>query len=212
MRHIGITQRVSEIPNRGERRDCLDQQWPVLLEHLGLLAVTLPNRLANPQRHLTELELHGIILTGGNDLAHLPGASNPAPERDQTEYKALEFAAARGLPVLGVCRGLQIMNVYLGGHLVPVTGHTRAQHRLRPETGDSAFEGLTSVNSFHDWGIIDEGLARDLYPEAKADDGTIEAVRHRRLPWLGIMWHPERTGAFMDADLTLIETLFGTSV
>ncbi|MEA5446312.1 gamma-glutamyl-gamma-aminobutyrate hydrolase family protein [Gammaproteobacteria bacterium AB-CW1] len=208
MKRIGVTQRVEVVASYGERRDCLDQQWGGLLKQLGFLLVPVPNGLSEPGAWLEVMGLDGFILSGGNDLAHLPDASRPAPERDATETAILDYAKHRQMPVLGVCRGLQMMNVYLGGSLVPVEGHVATRHSVTPVAGESLFSAYSEVNSFHDWGIAPEGLAETLSPGVRCQDGTIEAARHTSLPWASVMWHPERESPFLKADLELLQTIF----
>ena len=194
---IGLTQRVEHIASYGERRDCLDQAWTALLEGMDMIPVPLPSCLRAPARHVEALALDGVILTGGNDLCGLPGASNTAPERDALEAALLELARTRGLPVLGVCRGLQHIVAHHGGALRRVEGHVRARHPITREPGVRPELPLTDrdeVNSFHGYGVTPEDLAsaRGLLALARAPDGTVEAVVHERLPIAGIMWHPER--------------------
>lgn len=208
---IGLTQRV-EMTAHGERRDCLDQQWQALLGQLGYDVVAVPNRLSAPGEWAGRMGLQGLILTGGNDLADLPGASNPAPERDRTEARLLEWATAAGCPVLGVCRGLQLINVWQGGVLTRVDGHVACRHALDVRADE--VPGLTragDVNSFHAWGVPADGLGEALELLAGDADGRVEALRHRDNPWLGIMWHPEREQPFAEADLQLIRHHFGGS-
>lgn len=208
---VGITQRVELVAAHGERRDCLDQNWTRLLAALELQPVPVPNGLDDPAGWLADLALSGLILSGGNDLAHLPAAEHPAPERDRTEAALLAAAAALKLPVLGVCRGLQMMNLDLGGRLERVAGHVAVRHPLRPCEGsavDCPLADLPDVNSFHEWAIPRAALAPMLEAIAVADDDTVEAVRHRALPWLGIMWHAEREAAFTAPDLSLLSRLF----
>lgn len=208
-RRIGVTQRVEEIPGYGERRDCLDQQWFVLLERLELDPVPIPNSLADPAAWLVRAELDGVVLSGGNDLVGLPNAARPAPERDRTERVVLEHGAAKALPVLAVCRGLQLINTFLGGWLSPVQGHVASRHLVEPLSDDPIFGSYGEVNSFHAWGLPPDGLGPGLKATLRAEDGGIEAVCHERLPWIGIMWHPEREQPFTNADLNLITKLFG---
>ena len=207
---LAITQRVEVVAAYDERRDCLDQQWQVLFEQLGHQLVPVPNSLQSPAGWADSLNLDGLVLTGGNDLADLPGAGNPAPERDRTEAGLLAWAVDSGCPVLGVCRGLQLINVWQGGVLTRVDGHVACRHRLEVCAGN--VPGLTDgmeVNSFHGWGLPADGLGEALEVLARAGDGSIEALRHQTLPWLGIMWHPEREQPFASTDLRLIQTLFG---
>lgn len=201
---IGLSQRVDEVLAYKERRDCLDQQWHLLLTTLELLAVPIPNSLPDPAASLKIYDLHGFILTGGNDLSHLPGASRPAPERDRTEAAILDYAQERRLPVFGVCRGFQMMNKYLGGTLHPVKGHVSKRHQASSISDRTVFSLYSEVNSFHDWGLLPDDLSGELQPAMLADDGTVEAAIHKDLPWVGIMWHPEREDPFSSKDLELI--------
>ena len=202
---IGITQRVEDLPDRGERRDCLDQAWAVLLEGNGMVPVPIPNRLADVAAFVDDTDLALVVLSGGGDLAHLPGATAPAPERDATETKLLDLASHRALPVLGVCRGLQVMVTRAGGQLSRVVGHVRAPHAVAIDSARWPLRDGRVVNSFHDWGIT-AGATGTFVPLAHAPDGTIEAACHPDLPHVGVMWHPERAPQ-SGADLDLIRAL-----
>lgn len=193
---LAVTQRVEMVDATNERRDCLDQQWAPFLNDLGLWAVPVPNGLTQPSSWFRELGLQGILLTGGNDLGILPAACNPSPERDAVEETLLGLAAAQGLPVLGVCRGFQMLNVHCGGSLSPVTGHAGTHHEVMPRDGHPGrfFRDFkpTEVNSYHNYGILEAELAKELVPILGDGAGRVEAAEHRILPWAGIMWHPER--------------------
>ena len=101
-----------------------------------------------------------------------------------------------------------MMNVFLGGSLVPVEGHVATRHLVKSVDGESLFSGFSVVNSFHDWGIPSEDLAETLLPGACCQDGTIEAARHASLPWVCITWYPERESPFTDVDLELLKAIF----
>jgi putative glutamine amidotransferase len=198
-RRIGITQRLDPVPGRDEQRDALDQRWPPLLWRLGLLAVPLGSGHADPAAYLAALALDGYLLSGGNDIGSAPG-------RDRLETAVLDHAAANRLPVFGVCRGLQFINHYQGGTCAPVAAHVATRHAI---TGPLAgVRTLGAVNSFHGNAVLESGLGRDLEPLAYGPDGSIEALRHVNLPWLAIMWHPERELPAEHADLSLIQAHF----
>ncbi|MCX9450334.1 gamma-glutamyl-gamma-aminobutyrate hydrolase family protein [Vibrio cholerae] len=215
MKRVGITQRVEVVAGYGERRDCLDQAWTVLFGQLGWDLVPVPNGHCDIVAWAQRQGLQGLVLSGGNDLAHLPCAQRTAPERDATEYALLNWASASRLPVLGVCRGMQILNVWLGGKLEPVTGHVACRHPVWPCDNIPqqyvALYGYTDVNSFHDWGVTQASLAMNLVPHLWAADGSIEAFVHDSLPWVGIMWHPERDNENSTVlDLALLKSVFNT--
>jgi putative glutamine amidotransferase len=203
---VAITQRVEVVAGYGDRRDCLNQSWTGLLCQTGCDMIPVPNSLPNVKRWLKKKQVEALILTGGNDLAYLSGARNSAPERDDTEKRLLQWAAEHRIPVLGVCRGMQKLNHYLGGSLSPVTHHVATKHAISPVENEALCNAFSFVNSFHDWGIKPSDLSPCLRALAVAEDGTIEAAVHLELPWVGIMWHPERdNGSEKNNDIALIK-------
>lgn len=189
---IGLTQRVEDLPARGERRDALDQRWLPLLARGGWIGVPIPNSLDDPARFVDDLELALVVLTGGNDLTTLPDPATGAPERDATEHALLDHLTATGRPVLGVCRGLQLMAARAGATLRRADGHVGAPHALEHTTPSRWPLRAGPVNSFHDWVVGAEGLGGGFEVLAVAPDQTVEAIAHTRLAQVGVMWHPER--------------------
>ena len=159
-------------------------------------------------------QIDGLILTGGSDVdpARYRAAPHPTvdvrPERDHAEVLLLRAALETGLPVLGICRGMQLMVVDAGGRLHqhlpdvlehddhrPLSGPKYGHHPVRLAPGSAAFNILgpeLEVNSFHHQGIADPGTLTPVgwCPE----DELIEAVEvpGRRFA-LGVQWHPEET-------------------
>lgn len=209
---LAISQRVEVVASYGERRDALDQAWYRLLAQVGAVAMPVPNAPETLAAWLAAVQPQGVVLTGGNDLAHLPGASNPAPERDTVERGLLEYAQARQLPVLAVCRGAQMMNVFLGGTVSAVEGHITCRHAVSLSDTLAPLSGLQEVNSFHGWGLRSAELNVSSQSAAVAADDTVEAFFHTALPWIGLLWHPEREAApFIPQDLAVLRHLFGKS-
>ena len=105
------------------------------------------------------------------------------------------------LRVLGICRGMQMLNCYQGGSLRPVLSHVATRHDIY---GPLVGATHRKVNSFHGLGLLEADLGDRLEAVAWTKDGVIEAMRHRENPWLGIMWHPERDFQPAEEDLELI--------
>ncbi len=153
-------------------------------------------------------------------------------ERDNTEFTALQAALQRRLPVLGICRGIQVLNVFLGGTLYQDIDrdllHARAGHAQSPTWSaqvhdvvlepDSRLAGIVGktrlrTNSFHHQSV--HAPAPSLIVTGVAGDGVIEAVEMRDYPWgVAVQWHPERQDAnpsVSDADRRLFAA-FGAAV
>jgi N5-(cytidine 5'-diphosphoramidyl)-L-glutamine hydrolase len=198
MKAVAVTQRVSSVSICGERRDCLDQAWTKFLTACGLLPVLLPN-VTEAALALCEKEsIAGLLLTGGNDLAELGG---DAPERDAVENALLDWAEERRLPVLGVCRGMQVIQRRFAVALRRVEGHVVQRQVIHIEGKPK------EVNSYHRFAAFDSHVPLDIW--AVADDGVVKAVRHSTQPITGIMWHPERFSPFLPDDVELFRQIFG---
>lgn len=197
MKLIAITQRVDISAASGERRDALDQCWTPFLQACGFTPLLIPNHVDTARQLMQLTNISGVLLTGGNDLAAYGG---DAPERDETELALIEIASKRGLPVLGVCRGMQLLQHHAGVKLQRVSGHVGIHHALKFEGEDIL------VNSFHNWGATT--TVPDLEVTAVADDLVIEAVINESRQHMGIMWHPEREAPFHERDVALVQRFF----
>jgi len=193
VKRILMSQRSDAVPGRDEVRDGLDIRFAGLVWDLGFAPIPVSSAVPDPRAYVDSLRPDAILLTGGNDIGTMPA-------RDATEAALLDHAAQTGVPVFALCRGLQFLNHYQGGALTPASGHVATRHRI---SGPLAPRGR-EVNSYHNIGIRPEGLGRDLIALATADDGGIEAACHRHLPWLGVMWHPEREPTPEPEDLRLM--------
>lgn len=186
------------------------------LEKTGALPVILPLALEpNTLRRLYE-RVDGLFMAGGGDLdpacyaqANHPATSGVDSLRDETELILLRWALEDGKPILGVCRGIQALNVAAGGTLVQDLSAQRPdaiRHQYYPEkpreylahtietVRGARLAGIlgpsATVNSFHHQAV--EQVAPTLRAAAFAPDGVIEAIEHPDRPFVvGVQWHPE---------------------
>lgn len=194
------------------------------IEALGGSALLLtPAHCAESVERLLDLA-DGLLLSGGEDIApeHYGQTPHPKlettnPARDEMELLALPAALERGLPVLAICRGIQLLNVAFGGTLYQDLPSQRAgeviheqeapvSHRWHGATVESGsrLEEIFGtdelfINSFHHQGI--DRLGEGLRALAWAEDGLVEAVEAPDHPWVfGVQWHPERGEAEVPGD------------
>jgi putative glutamine amidotransferase len=194
---VAVTQRVAVLPERAERRDCLDQAWSRFLAACDLLPLLIPNVPEVARSLLDGRDVAGLVLTGGNDLASVGG---DAPERDAVENALLDSAEQRALPVIGVCRGMQLLQQRSGVSLRRVEGHVTARQTIQIEGR------ATQVNAYHCFAGFESRPPFSSW--AVAADGVIKAIRHQSLPITGIMWHPERMTPPAQADIALFRRVF----
>jgi putative glutamine amidotransferase len=190
------------------------------LEQFGLAPVLItPAHSPEAIRALVDA-CCGLVLSGGEDVdpmrygeAPSPALGAIEPARDAAEFQAVACALEHGMPIFGICRGLQVLNVHFGGTLYQdIATDREGEHLKHQQAGawgershcatvapDSLLSSIVGeqrlfINSFHHQGV--KHLGTDLRVGARADDGLVEAIEHKSYPWLlGVQWHPERNEA-----------------
>ena len=194
----------------------LPAAYPRLIQRGGGLAAMLPPDDPSAAAQ-TVARLDALVVAGGADVEPVrygaepdPRTGPPARKRDGWELALIDAALAAGIPLLGICRGMQLLNVALGGTLVQhLDGHTEAvgvigRHPVAPVPG-TRYAALVpepaSVPTYHHQCV--DILGKNLIASAHAGDGTVEAIELPSPAWvLGVQWHPE-----MGEDLRVVRGL-----
>jgi N5-(cytidine 5'-diphosphoramidyl)-L-glutamine hydrolase len=213
LRPLLLSQRLVACEGRDEVRECLDRRWGPFLRAAGLLPVPLASGLP-PEEYFERSSFErlapvGVLLTGGNDLAVI-GGDGLSAERDAFETAVLGLARRRGLPVLGVCRGMQLMTHLAGFAIERCSGHVATEHALEPvgTARHAALREPQAANSYHQF-TARARQPSELRVVLRSADGEAEAVEHADEPLVGIMWHPERYAVPRSIDLDLFRQVFG---
>lgn len=196
MKLIAITSREINGPRADEKMDALDTRLVFFIKNINMMPVILPNEPALCNALLDRISPDGFILSGGGDIS---ACSGTITRRDQMEELILLWASQHHRPVLGVCRGFQVMLAAAGLDLHRVTGHAGARHSV-----EGTITGY--VNSYHDYACVAENAHVNVL--ARAPDGVIEAATFRGQKRMGIMWHPEREPEFKERDVQIIRDFF----
>ena len=218
---IVLSQRVIEEASYQERRDSLSHDWIVFLQKIGYIPVSCPNEIGDLEAYLNAIEPQGIILTGGNNVSPaLYGKNNNISDvficRDKTEIRLIDYAIEHRLPVLGVCRGAQMLQVYFRGILSEVSdgdlNHVNNDHEIFVTDAKMAQQLMADkfvVNSYHKQCIKKNELADHLKAFAVSEaDNIIEGFYHDYYPIIGVQWHPERNKPYNQMDIEIVNRLF----
>lgn len=162
----------------------------------------------------TDFEFDGLILGGGRDIHPSRYGDESVIDtihdeaRDQIEWEMITRAVKENKPILGICRGLQMLNIYFGGTLHQEVGRVFddffptkstigkivARHKVTIESGSRLFNAVKKnelrVNSLHHQAAREVG--ENLHVTARLENGMVQALEHTELPWIvGVQWHPE---------------------
>lgn len=215
---IALSCRRVEAQGYHEPRDALSDDWSSWCEARGSLPLLLPARPGIAVSLLSHAAPRLLILTGGNDVVWRAEGSDFCDARNRAELAMLAWAEETATPVLGVCRGMHMINRSFGGEvqstLAMSARHVGVDHpvRLRGILRDLAGTDLVVTNSYHSQGLAAPDVAPDLQVLGVCEeDGTVEALRHKTKPIFGIGWHPERANPAHSLDEALVALLLETS-
>ncbi|WEV45114.1 gamma-glutamyl-gamma-aminobutyrate hydrolase family protein [Streptococcaceae bacterium ESL0687] len=204
---------MEEVPFHGNKVIYTRKGFVDVIQNLGHIPIIIPQDQPDKARDYMKL-VDRLLLTGGEDVSPRFYGEEPLvklgkiyPERDMFEFALIDEAVKQGKPILGICRGLQVLNVKFGGSLYQDISYSDSQikhlqiptkqifstHSVKIKEG-SVLDFLSDdywVNSFHHQAV--KKLAPDFEEIAHASDNLVEAIYNKEKRILGIQWHPEAT-------------------
>lgn len=204
---------LSPLWDNDDSRIWMRTTYPDAIRDSGAIPVILPLHVSKEDAAEILDKCDGLILCGGPDVHPSlfgeeikPACGSICEARDTLEQSLYQYAVGKDMPILGICRGIQTINVFQGGTLyqdLPTEHPSDCQHNMEKPYDRVSHQVTLSgplrdlmeleqlgVNSIHHQAVKD--LGKDLEVMAVAEDGVVEAVRHtgRRFIW-GVQWHPE---------------------
>jgi putative glutamine amidotransferase len=207
----------------------LNHDYLNAIRHFGGIPVVLPSEGSPEELTYLVSQCDGILLTGGMDIEpSLFGEEKwndtveTTPDRDRSEALILNLAQQRALPILGICRGIQMLNVYFGGNLyqdIPTQAPSQVTHSMGAALGKTCHScHLTPgtplqrllgrdeipVNSFHHQAVRE--VAPGFEVMGRCEDGIIEAMYDPTHPFCwAVQWHPERIWEAEDSSAAIFQ-------
>ena len=190
--------RITNDNSYNESRDTIARDWSkyLLSAFPSSQFIFIPNIMEEVEHYINNWNINVLVLSGGDDLGIYPN-------RDKTETLALSYALRMKIPVIAICRGLQLIHSYFGGKIKIGDNnfnklHNNKKHKIYID------RVLREVNSFHKNIIIEESVHKkfEIFARCK-NDNSIEGLRNKYI--LGMMWHPERDKSVKNWNKLLIE-------
>ena len=213
MKRIGITAFYQR--SEARRMTSVDRQYIEAIIDQGALPIVIPTTADYDLAKEYIANCDGLLVTGGCDVNPLTYHAEPNPhvvrystERDLFEDALIKAAIEKDIPIMGICRGIQMINVSLGGNLIQHIPDEVKDCICHCEEGNEQWEpchtakispdsilypifgDVACVNSYHHQAVKD--LGKDLVPIAYAPDGVLEAFQHKTKKIFAVQWHPEK--------------------
>ncbi len=221
---VGISLRVVEATSYKEPRDSISHDWIRYLSAYGVTPVLIPNVLSNISEFIKSIKPSALILSNGNNICpqneseRQVGIDDISLDRDHTERELISYSIDNRLPLLGICRGMQMLNIYFGGSLLrnlsdlcgSSTVHANVSHEIQIDDmilKDELEPKDLVTNSYHNQAVTLSTLSPQLKTFVMSGHGVVEGIYHPNLPIAGIQWHPERPGSTEQVDKILFNAL-----
>lgn len=208
MKKIAITQRLIENSSYFEIREALDINYSKLLKACGFLPIILPYEVEF-EEYFKNIKIDGVLLSGGNDLYSV-NQNELSKKRDIYEKKLIEYSIKNGIPLFGICRGVQIIAEYFESTFKKVDNEVNSRSELIVNSSSKYYKSLKNikeVNSYHNFAI--DKLSDDFIVSATSKLGVIKAIEHKKYKIFAQMWHSERENFFSKSEIELIKDFYG---
>ena len=167
--------------------DFIDHYWINYFKQKKIQFFSIPNINNYKINHLKK-KIKLIILPGGNDVISNDKISKI---RLKVEFNLIKFGLKNNIPILGICRGMQVINLFFKGNQNKIYGHMRTKHKIFFKK--KIFKKkIQTVNSFHKFGIPVKKMSNKFDVIALDKDENVEIFKHKKKKIYGFMWHPER--------------------
>lgn len=199
MKKIFITQKIEKVGKFNELRNTLDIRLTSMIYKFGFIPIPVPNEIIGLRKLLKSINPNGIILSGG-------GNPQIKDARFNVEKMLLNLSIKKNVPLLGICRGAQRINLHFKGKLKKVGNHVRKNHQIFGRMIE--IKKKVYVNSYHNLAIDQKKLNKSLEILAYSSDGVIKSIAHKKHKIFGIMWHPERNRKIQKFDNKIFKKFF----
>ena len=184
-----VSMRSSNSNTYYEKRDAISYDWINYYEKNLISPIFVPNSFNKLESFLNDFSANGLILTNGDDI-------NENYSRKKTEQILIKYSIQKKIPIIGFCRGFQMLNDYFGGRTKKIqnNSHSNEEHKIKiiDSLNNNIKTKSFSTKCYHNFAITNKTIAKSLVPFAISQDGLIEGAYHKSLPIIGIQWHPER--------------------
>jgi len=207
---IIVSQKLLMRQGTNEVQEALDIKWAAFLQECGFFSIPIPVN-ADTDAFIKYLTPKGILLTGGNDIYSVSKGDRLSKKRDQFENGLIRIGLEQKIPIVGVCRGMQIIANYFQVQLKKCHDHVNTMHPISIVQDcfiHQIYGNTATVNSYHNFCINE--INENIIVAAKCIDGknTIEAIECINYKIIGIMWHPERMDPFAEQDINLFKKIY----
>ena len=195
---FGITMRITNAEGYNEPRDSIARDWSnyFIKAFPESKFLFIPNIGDSAISFVKKWDINVLVISGGDDIGI-------TPQRDYTELNLIRDAVGRNIPVLAVCRGLQLVHKLYGGQLTEGDSNFINKHRARNHKV-IINRATLEVNSYHTNKVLEESIhpSFDIFARCSIDN-SVEGIVNEKI--LAMMWHPERDDEISNWNLELIE-------